>query len=220
MTEFFHADAVASVNPLPVLWYLIYSLWVYLCSCMHIMSMLSSITDAVSSVSFPILFNVLTLNVAICIVCLHYSNFCFSLSAEADFSNTEARAPTSAGHAPFFTPSKSDAVWTGGLSVCHSNLLVTVFILLHRSHPYKWAAVVPWSNYLIVAVEPYDSYAKGQVRHGVEPSVSLTRSTLCSSCCFPLLSKKKKVSFFLPLLSILNFNLVNVYNYFLLKFHF
>ena len=37
---------------------------------------------------------------AICSVCLHFSSFC-RLSSVADFSNTEARAPTSAGRAPF-----------------------------------------------------------------------------------------------------------------------
>ena len=36
------------------------------------------------------------LNVAICSVCLHFSNFCH-LSSVADFSNTEARFPISAG---------------------------------------------------------------------------------------------------------------------------
>ena len=68
---------------------------------MHIMSMLCSTADAVSSDSCPILFKVLTLNVAICIVCLHFSNFC-CLSSVADFSKTGARAPTSTGHAPFY----------------------------------------------------------------------------------------------------------------------
>ena len=48
---------------------------------MHIISMLCSTVDAVSSGSFPILFKVLTLNVAICIVCLHFSNFCCLSSA-------------------------------------------------------------------------------------------------------------------------------------------
>ena len=56
--------------------------------------------DAVSSGSCPILFKVLTLSVAICIVCLHFGNFC-CLSSVADFSNTETRALTSAGHAHF-----------------------------------------------------------------------------------------------------------------------
>ena len=91
--------------------------------------------DAVSSGSCPILFKVLTLNVAICVVCLHFSNFC--LNSAADFSNTEVRAPTPAGRAPFFTRARSNAVWTCGLSVCHGNLSVAVFILIYRSHPYR-----------------------------------------------------------------------------------
>ena len=94
-----HADAVASVHPLREMWYLISALCVYLCSWMNIMSMLWSIGDAASSVSCPILFKVLTLNVAICIVRLHFINFC--LSSVADFSNSEARAQASAGCAPF-----------------------------------------------------------------------------------------------------------------------
>ena len=101
LTEFFHADTVASVHPLPVSWYLISLVCVYLCSCMHIMSILCSTADAISSGSCPILFKVLTLNVTICIVCLHFSSFC-GLSSVADFFNTEARAPTSAGRAPFY----------------------------------------------------------------------------------------------------------------------
>ena len=100
LTAFFHADAVASVHPLPESWYLISSLCVYMCSWMHIMSMLWSIADAVSSSSCPIFFKVVTLNIAISIVRLHFSDFC--LSSVADFSNTEARAPTSAGHTLFY----------------------------------------------------------------------------------------------------------------------
>ena len=137
---------VASVHPLPVAWYLISSLCVYLCSCMHIMSILCSTADAVSSGSWPILFKVLTLNVAICIVCLHFSSFC-CLSSVADFSNTEARVPTSAGRAPFFTCAKSDAVYVCGLSVGHGYFSMAVFILIYRSHFYRWAAVVPRSNW-------------------------------------------------------------------------
>ena len=67
---------------------------------MHIMSILCSTADAINSGSCPILFKVLMLNVAICSVCLHFSSFCH-LSSVADFSNTEVRAPTSAGRAPF-----------------------------------------------------------------------------------------------------------------------
>ena len=91
LTEFFHADTVVSAHPWPVPWYLISSLCVYLRSCVHIMSILRSTADAV---------RVLTLNVAICIVCLHFSSFCY-LSSVADFSNTETKAETSAGRAPF-----------------------------------------------------------------------------------------------------------------------
>ena len=76
LTDFFHADAAASVNPLPESWYLISSLWVYLRFWMHIMSMLWSMVDTVSSGCCPILFKVLTLNLSICIVRLHFSNFC------------------------------------------------------------------------------------------------------------------------------------------------
>ena len=39
------------------------------------MSILCSMADAISSGSCPILFKVLTLNVAICIVCLPFSNY-------------------------------------------------------------------------------------------------------------------------------------------------
>ena len=57
--------------------------------------------DAVNASSFPILFKVLMLNVAICIVCLHFSNFC-CLSSEADFLNTEARGLQHQQDAAFF----------------------------------------------------------------------------------------------------------------------
>ena len=109
LTEFFHPDAMVSVHRLPVSWYLIPLLWVYLCSWMHIMSKLWSMADAITSGSWPILFKVLTLNVAICIVHLHFSNFC--LSSVADFSNTEAWAPISAGCTPFLPARK--AMWFG-----------------------------------------------------------------------------------------------------------
>ena len=62
------------------------------------MSILWSIADAVNSGSCPILFKVQTLNVAMCIVPLYLSNFSFSLSSVADFSNTVASAPISEGH--------------------------------------------------------------------------------------------------------------------------
>ena len=125
LTEFFHADTVASDHPLPVSWYLISSVCVYLCSCMQIISILCSSADAISSGSCPILFKVLTLNVAICSVCLHFSSF-DCLSSVADFSNTEARAPTSAGRAPFLPARRAIAVCVSGLSVGHGYLSMAV----------------------------------------------------------------------------------------------
>ena len=101
LIEFFHADTMASVHPLPLSWYLISSLCVYLCSWMHIMSMLCSTAGAVSSGRCPIQFKVQTLNVTICIVCLHFSKLCFSLSSVASFSICGTRTPNSAGRAPF-----------------------------------------------------------------------------------------------------------------------
>ena len=100
LTEFLYTDAVSSVHPLLVSWYLISLLCVYLCSWMLIMSMLCSMADAVRSGSCPILFKVPTLNFAIWIMCLHFCNFC-CFSSVADFSNTEARAPTSTRRASF-----------------------------------------------------------------------------------------------------------------------
>ena len=101
LTEFFHTDTVASIHPLPESWYLISLLGVYLCSWIHIMSMLWSMVNAVSSDRCPIFCKALMLNVAICIVHLLLSNFC--LSSVVYFLNTEARAPTSAGCAPFLS---------------------------------------------------------------------------------------------------------------------
>ena len=152
LSEFVHADTVASFHPLPVSWYLISSLCAYLCSRIHIISILCSTADAVSSGRGPILLKVLTLNVAICIVCLHFRNVWF-LSSVADFWNAYARALNSAGRTPFITRAKSDTVYTCGFNVGHGYLSVVVFfffffffILIHRSHSYRWVSVVPPSN--------------------------------------------------------------------------
>ena len=102
---------------------------------MHIMSILCSTADAVSLGSCPILFKVLMLNVAICIVCLHFSSFC-CLSSVADFSNTEARAPTSAGCAPFL-PARRAMLFMYVVCVGHGYLLMAVFILIYRSRSYR-----------------------------------------------------------------------------------
>ena len=143
--SFFHADTVASVHLLSISWYLISLFCVYLCSCMH-MSILCSTADAVNSGSWPILFKVLMLNASICIVCLHFSSFC-CLSSVADFSNTEARAPATAGRAPFLPVWRAMqfmyVVWVWVMVIFRFLFLFSI----HRSHSYRWAAVVPWSNW-------------------------------------------------------------------------
>ena len=105
ITEFFSMQIQRKTSIHCLYWDILYlSLWSNLYSCMHILSMLWSNAEALSSGSWPILFDVLTLNVAICIELLHFSNFSFSLNSVTNFSNTRARAPNSAGPAPFFYP--------------------------------------------------------------------------------------------------------------------
>ena len=101
---------------------------------MHIMSISCSTTNAVSSVCCPILFKVLTLNITICTVLLHLSNFFFffldfTLSSVAGFSNTGARAPASAEHTSFFTCAKGNPVWTYGLSKSHGDISMALFFI-------------------------------------------------------------------------------------------
>ena len=146
---FSHADAVMNVYPFAVSWYLISLLWMYLHSCMHIMPMLLSIANATRSVSCPIL----RLNIAIYIVRLHFSNSCFSLSSVAVFRTLMSGLQRQQDAPLFFTCAKSEGVWRGGFSVGHGNLSMAVLILIYGSHTYKWAAVVPRSNYLILAVK-------------------------------------------------------------------
>ena len=126
LTEFLPADADSNIHPLPIsLYFTSASLWWYMCSCMHTMSMLCSTADAASSDCWPVLFKVLTINVAICIVRFHLSNFHLCLSFLADFFNNRTKAPTSTKHAPFFV--KGVTVSTYGFSESHGNLLMVVF---------------------------------------------------------------------------------------------
>ena len=138
-----------------------------LCSCMHITSTFWSIADAVSSASCLILFKVLTLNITICIVRLYFSNFCFSLLL---IFRTLGPGLQAQQDAPFFTRVKSDEVWTSSSRVNHGNLSMAVFILIYRSHPDRWAAVVHRPNCLILAVVSWDSFVQNLVRHGVNLS--------------------------------------------------
>ena len=107
----------------------LYACFIYLCTT----------ADTVSSDSLPILFKFVTLNVAICIVCLHFGSFC-CLSSVADFWNLSRSRP-------FSTLAKSDGVYVCGLSVGHGYLSMDVFILINRSHSNRWAAVVPRLNW-------------------------------------------------------------------------
>ena len=92
-----------------------------------------STADTVSSGSWSILFNVLTLNVATSIVCLDFSNFCY-LSSVGDFSNSEIRAPTSAGRASFLAAQRAlrfmYVVWVRVMVIFRW----LFFILIYRSH--------------------------------------------------------------------------------------
>ena len=142
---------------------------------------------------------------------LHFSNFLFKFEFCSWIFRTVKSGLQPQQDVSFFTRTKSDVIWTGGLSVVHGNHSMAVFILSYRIHPYRWAAIVLWSNYLIQAVEPWDSYAKGLVRHRVETSEGLfARLDVHHAAShdfwkhtFPLYS---------PLLSILSSYLVKVHN--------
>ena len=76
LTHFLHANAEINVHLLPGSCYFISSSrrWI-LCSCTHTISTLCSSACAVSSGNWSVQSNVLTLNVAICIVLLHLKNY-------------------------------------------------------------------------------------------------------------------------------------------------
>ena len=129
------------------------------------MSLLCSTADAVRSGSWPILFKVQTLNVTVCIVCLHFSNIC-CLSSVADF---RTRRP---GHqpqqdTPRFTCAKSDAVYVCGLSVGHGYLSMAVFILNYSSDSYRGAAVVPRLNWRSWALSRVSHTSRTRTRIGI-----------------------------------------------------
>ena len=196
LAEFFHADTVANVHPLPVSWYLTSSVCVYLSSCMHIMSILCSTADAVSSGSWPILFKFLTLNVTVCIVCLHFSSFCY-LSSVADFSNTEARAPTSAGCAPFLPARRAMrfmyVVWVWVMVIFRW----LFFILIYRSHTYRWTAVVSRSNKRSWALSR-KTHVQDQFRYWIWPSKGLFKYLYVHHAVSHVYVKKKGEDFNFP----------------------
>ena len=65
---------------------------------MHIMSILCTVVDAVSLANIFTVLKVLMLNVTMLTMLLHLSNFALGLGSVTDFSNTRARAQTSAEH--------------------------------------------------------------------------------------------------------------------------
>ena len=91
---------------------------------------------------------------------------------------------------PFFTRAKNDAVYVCGLSTSHGYLSMAVFILIYKSHSYRWAAVVPRSNW---------------------QSWALSRKTHTYIMLLPMCTWKKK-------LFTLSFNLVKVQNCCMFKF--
>ena len=119
--------AASNVHPLLVSRYSISSLWRYQCYFMHIISMLLSIKEAVSSGSWPIQYKILTLNVLICIALWHFRYFCFE---HWDLG----RKPN--GTCPLFASAKCDAVWTSALSRRHSNFSMALFFIpIYRTPP-------------------------------------------------------------------------------------
>ena len=88
--------------------------------------MLRSIAEPVSPGSRLLIFKVLTMNVAICIVFFHFKNILFSLSAVADISNTVVWGPTTAGRAH------------------DSDFLFFLFIYLFIYLSMLWMPVVEW----------------------------------------------------------------------------
>ena len=145
LTEFFPADVLVSIHQLPVSWYLIFLLWVYQSSCMHIISILWSIAEAVSSGSWPILFKILTLSVAICIMRLYLSNLFLKFQLCSWFFKTYGQVSNFSRTHSFFTVAKNDAVLRFGLCVSHGKLSMAVLLFSsNRSHLNRWIAAVPW----------------------------------------------------------------------------
>ena len=129
---------------------------------MHTISILFSAAVAVSFASWLILLKVRTLSVAICTVLLHLSNFyfylclCLSLSSVADFSNTGARAPTSA--------ERLHIIWIRVMVIFRW----LYFYFINRHHFYRWVAVVFWLNRLILAFGLWCCSVQHQVKCTVD----------------------------------------------------
>ena len=138
---------------------------------------------------------------------LHLSNFCLCLSSVADFSNTGARALTSA-ECPCILPTWR-AMWFGYMVWARVMVIFwwSYFNLINRYHPKRWVAVVPWLNYLTPAVDlcgvrlPSNWWSVLLNLRWVHPLTS------CQPRCFPWPQRfnlwTKKRFFFLSLFYIL-----------------
>ena len=92
LIEIFHEDAGTNIHPLPELWYLVScSLLYYLSSYSHMMSNLCLASEALSSVSWFIVFHIVTFKVTMVTTFLHLRKFC--LGFVVDFSNIGVRPP-------------------------------------------------------------------------------------------------------------------------------
>ena len=143
-----------------------------------------------------------TLDVAIGTVFLHLSNFGLGLSFVADFSNTRARAPTSAECTFSFPAWRAmhfgHMVWI--------RILVFFHWLLFFLYPYKWIAVFSRLNNMILAIDQWSYSTQHLVKLAVDPT--LDSFALHPAGCFPWFPMIKKKSG--GTLNLLSFNLVNI----------
>ena len=93
----------------------------------YTLAILCSAKNFVSSDNWPILFKVL-----MCIVLLYESNFGLGLSSVANFSNTGARTPTSAGRASC-CPARKTMRFGHMVSISHGNRFLPVFFFFISS---------------------------------------------------------------------------------------
>ena len=136
--------------------------------------MICSVADAIRSFNWPIIFKVLTLNVAIWTLFLHLSNFWFhmSLSSVADFSDPGAKVPTSEERVPSFPEWRAKQIrqmfWCRGM--------VVFCLFFSQQHSYRWVAVVSFLSYLTLSVDLWISSTYHLLKFTVDPT--LDSSTL------------------------------------------
>ena len=137
---------------------------------------------------WSILFKVLMLNVAFCIMILHLSSFCFSQSFVADVSKTGTRAPTSAKRAPFLPAWRAmqfeHVVWVRVMVIFR----LLWFNLINRRNPKRWVAIVPRRNYLILAIDLWRFVHPASDKAHRWPINGFIRLISRLPCCSPWIS--------------------------------